>query len=73
MDDDQAMAKTNPPAARPLRRVVLGLTGGIAAYKAAELTRLHHAAFEATLLERLAQLVLVPVVNGSFWGDFAAS
>ena len=26
--------------ARPLRRVVLGLTGGIAAYKAAELTRL---------------------------------
>ena len=29
-----------PSAARPLRRVVLGLTGGIAAYKAAELTRL---------------------------------
>ena len=29
-----------PAAARPLRRVVLGLTGGIAAYKAAELTRL---------------------------------
>jgi phosphopantothenoylcysteine decarboxylase / phosphopantothenate---cysteine ligase len=27
-------------ASRPLRRVVLGLTGGIAAYKAAELTRL---------------------------------
>ena len=31
---------TAPPVARPLRRVVLGLTGGIAAYKAAELTRL---------------------------------
>jgi len=31
---------TTPPAARPLRRVVLGITGGIAAYKAAELTRL---------------------------------
>jgi phosphopantothenoylcysteine decarboxylase/phosphopantothenate--cysteine ligase len=29
-----------PPVARPLRRVVLGITGGIAAYKAAELTRL---------------------------------
>lgn len=28
------------PAARPLRRLLLGLTGGIAAYKAAELTRL---------------------------------
>ncbi|HEX7272149.1 MAG TPA: bifunctional phosphopantothenoylcysteine decarboxylase/phosphopantothenate--cysteine ligase CoaBC [Casimicrobiaceae bacterium] len=28
------------PAARPLARVVLGITGGIAAYKAAELTRL---------------------------------
>src|SRR5215472_3690497 len=28
------------PATRPLRRIVLGLTGGIAAYKAAELTRL---------------------------------
>ena len=28
------------PTARPLRHVVLGLTGGIAAYKAAELTRL---------------------------------
>src|SRR5258708_38627509 len=27
-------------AARPLKRIVLGLTGGIAAYKAAELTRL---------------------------------
>ena len=31
---------TTPPAARPLRRIVLGITGGIAAYKAAELTRL---------------------------------
>ncbi|HEY2969878.1 MAG TPA: bifunctional phosphopantothenoylcysteine decarboxylase/phosphopantothenate--cysteine ligase CoaBC [Casimicrobiaceae bacterium] len=31
---------TTQPAARPLRRVVLGITGGIAAYKAAELTRL---------------------------------
>jgi phosphopantothenoylcysteine decarboxylase/phosphopantothenate--cysteine ligase len=31
---------TTPPAARPLKRIVLGLTGGIAAYKAAELTRL---------------------------------
>ncbi|HTR58084.1 MAG TPA: flavoprotein, partial [Casimicrobiaceae bacterium] len=31
---------TDPLATRPLRRVVLGLTGGIAAYKAAELTRL---------------------------------
>jgi len=29
-----------PPSAQPLRRVVLGITGGIAAYKAAELTRL---------------------------------
>jgi phosphopantothenoylcysteine decarboxylase/phosphopantothenate--cysteine ligase len=29
-----------PASARPLRRIVLGLTGGIAAYKAAELTRL---------------------------------
>ena len=38
MDDNDAM--TAPPVARPLRRVVLGLTGGIAAYKAAELTRL---------------------------------
>jgi phosphopantothenoylcysteine decarboxylase/phosphopantothenate--cysteine ligase len=28
------------PTARPLRRIVLGITGGIAAYKAAELTRL---------------------------------
>src|SRR6184192_1147161 len=28
------------PGARPLKRVVLGITGGIAAYKAAELTRL---------------------------------
>jgi phosphopantothenoylcysteine decarboxylase/phosphopantothenate--cysteine ligase len=31
---------TTPPAARVLRRIVLGITGGIAAYKAAELTRL---------------------------------
>ena len=31
---------TSPITARPLRRVVLGITGGIAAYKAAELTRL---------------------------------
>jgi len=31
---------TPPPVARALRRVVLGITGGIAAYKAAELTRL---------------------------------
>src|SRR6201998_4083428 len=38
MDDNQAM--NAPPVARPLRRVVLGLTGGIAAYKAAELTRM---------------------------------
>ena len=29
-----------PSSAQPLRRVVLGITGGIAAYKAAELTRL---------------------------------
>src|SRR6476646_11410991 len=33
-------AMTSPAAARSLSRVVLGLTGGIAAYKAAELTRL---------------------------------
>jgi phosphopantothenoylcysteine decarboxylase/phosphopantothenate--cysteine ligase len=31
---------TTKPTARALRRVVLGVTGGIAAYKAAELTRL---------------------------------
>src|SRR5499427_5281021 len=31
---------TIPASARSLRRIVLGLTGGIAAYKAAELTRL---------------------------------
>ena len=31
---------TTLPNARPLRRIVLGITGGIAAYKAAELTRL---------------------------------
>src|SRR3989441_5268124 len=31
---------TTQVAARPLRRIVLGITGGIAAYKAAELTRL---------------------------------
>jgi len=31
---------TSPITSRPLRRVVLGITGGIAAYKAAELTRL---------------------------------
>jgi phosphopantothenoylcysteine decarboxylase/phosphopantothenate--cysteine ligase len=31
---------TKPPVAHALRRVVLGITGGIAAYKAAELTRL---------------------------------
>jgi phosphopantothenoylcysteine decarboxylase / phosphopantothenate---cysteine ligase len=31
---------TTSPSARPLRRIVLGMTGGIAAYKAAELTRL---------------------------------
>jgi phosphopantothenoylcysteine decarboxylase/phosphopantothenate--cysteine ligase len=31
---------TTKPTARALRRLVLGLTGGIAAYKAAELTRL---------------------------------
>jgi phosphopantothenoylcysteine decarboxylase/phosphopantothenate--cysteine ligase len=31
---------TTSPGARALRRIVLGLTGGIAAYKAAELTRL---------------------------------
>ena len=36
--DDDAM--TSPPAARPLNRLVLGMTGGIAAYKAAELARL---------------------------------
>jgi phosphopantothenoylcysteine decarboxylase/phosphopantothenate--cysteine ligase len=36
MDDSPAMNA----AARPLKRVVLGVTGGIAAYKAAELTRL---------------------------------
>jgi len=33
-------AMTSPAAARSLSRIVLGLTGGIAAYKAAELTRL---------------------------------
>jgi len=32
--------KSSLAAARPLRRIVLGITGGIAAYKAAELTRL---------------------------------
>jgi phosphopantothenoylcysteine decarboxylase/phosphopantothenate--cysteine ligase len=31
---------TTQPAPRPLKRIVLGITGGIAAYKAAELTRL---------------------------------
>src|SRR5579862_8184190 len=31
---------TESPSARPINRVVLGLTGGIAAYKSAELTRL---------------------------------
>jgi phosphopantothenoylcysteine decarboxylase/phosphopantothenate--cysteine ligase len=31
---------TSPITSRPLRRIVLGITGGIAAYKAAELTRL---------------------------------
>src|SRR6266704_4112691 len=31
---------TTPASPRPLRRIVLGLTGGVAAYKAAELTRL---------------------------------
>src|SRR5438552_16240499 len=31
---------TTIPTARPWRRIVLGITGGIAAYKAAELTRL---------------------------------
>ena len=36
MDDSSAMNAS----ARPLKRVVLGVTGGIAAYKAAELTRL---------------------------------
>src|ERR1700688_801416 len=36
MDDGTTMNA----AARPLQRVLLGLTGGIAAYKAAELTRL---------------------------------
>src|SRR6202049_1732162 len=36
MDDSSAM----DASARPLNRVVLGVTGGIAAYKAAELTRL---------------------------------
>src|SRR6266699_6712989 len=36
MDDRTAMNAS----ARPLQRVVLGVTGGIAAYKAAELTRL---------------------------------
>src|SRR5437868_12355875 len=36
MDDSPAMNAS----ARPLKRVVLGVTGGIAAYKAAELTRL---------------------------------
>src|ERR1035438_6585008 len=36
MDDSPAMNDS----AKPLQRVVLGLTGGIAAYKAAELTRL---------------------------------
>ncbi len=36
MDDSGAMKDS----AKPLQRVVLGLTGGIAAYKAAELTRL---------------------------------
>jgi len=34
------MDATQPPADEPLRRVVLGVTGGIAAYKAAELARL---------------------------------
>ena len=38
MDETDAM--TSPAAARSPSRVVLGLTGGIAAYKAAELTRL---------------------------------
>ena len=37
---DETFAMTSPAAARSLSRVVLGLTGGIAAYKAAELTRL---------------------------------
>ena len=34
------MDESAKPAARPLTRIVLGLTGGIAAYKSAELTRL---------------------------------
>src|SRR6202049_2783861 len=36
MDDSSSMN----PSTRPLNRVVLGVTGGMAAYKAAELTRL---------------------------------
>jgi phosphopantothenoylcysteine decarboxylase/phosphopantothenate--cysteine ligase len=35
-----AKRMTDSTVARPLRRIVLGMTGGIAAYKAAELTRL---------------------------------
>ena len=37
---DYSVAMTHPAAARSLTRIVLGLTGGVAAYKAAELTRL---------------------------------
>lgn len=37
---DETTAMTPSSAARSLSRIVLGLTGGIAAYKAAELTRL---------------------------------
>ena len=34
------MDDRNPPPAHRLTRIVLGITGGIAAYKVAELTRL---------------------------------
>ncbi len=51
---------TSSAAARPLSRVVLGLTGGIAAYKAAELTRLlvkDGIAVDVVMTEAAAQFV----------------
>ena len=61
---------TTIPTARPLRRIVLGITGGIAAYKAAELTRLlvkEGIAVEVVMTSAATQFIAPMTLQALFW------
>lgn len=81
---DESVAMTTSAAARSPKRIVLGLTGGIAAYKAAELTRLlvkEGIAVDVVMTEAAAQFIAPmtlqalsgnPVLSG-LWDSGAAN